>query len=69
LVRKALVNLAAPLGNAVRLLVLALPGLLGVALVAYGAWLWWPPAGFVAAGLLLLVDRAWEQMRADRRAK
>ncbi|MFJ8871084.1 hypothetical protein ACIRD6_35695 [Streptomyces sp. NPDC102473] len=35
----------------------ALPSLLGVGLVAYGAWLAWPPAGFLAAGFLLLADQ------------
>jgi len=27
--------------------------LVGFALIAYGAWLAWPPAGFVVAGALL----------------
>jgi hypothetical protein len=65
--RKLATASAAPLGNAVRLLVQVLPGLIGVALVAFGAWLAWPPAGFITAGVLLLADRAWEQIRADRR--
>jgi hypothetical protein len=34
----------------------ALPGLAGLGLVAYGAWLAWPPAGFLAAGALILAD-------------
>lgn len=34
----------------------ALPGLAGLGLVAYGAWLAWPPAGFLAAGVLILAD-------------
>lgn len=67
--RKALVTLAAPVGAALRALAVALPGLIAVGLVSYGAWLAWPPAGFIAAGVLLLADRAWEQMRADRRTK
>jgi hypothetical protein len=54
-------------GAAVRLLLSVAPGLAGLLLVAYGAWLAWPPAGFIAAGVLLLVDRAWEQVRGDRR--
>ena len=29
-------------------------GLTGVALVSYGAWLVYPPAGFIAGGTLLL---------------
>lgn len=27
----------------------------GIALVAYGAWLVYPPAGFITGGLLLLI--------------
>ncbi|GIH91951.1 hypothetical protein ACFFMN_33905 [Planobispora siamensis] len=61
------VRLAGPAGSAVRALLQALPGLLGLGLVAYGAWLAWPPAGFIAAGALLLADRAWEMTRVDRR--
>jgi len=34
----------------------ALPGLVGLGLVAYGAWLAWPPAGFLSAGTLILAD-------------
>lgn len=71
--RKALgklINTAAvPAGNALRVLAQALPGLAGVGLLAYGAWLAWPPAGFIVAGALLLADAAWEQNRADRRTK
>lgn len=29
-------------------------GLLGASLIAYGAWLVYPPAGFIVAGALLL---------------
>ena len=29
-------------------------GLAGIGLIAYGAWLVYPPAGFIAAGALLL---------------
>ncbi|MGV9536570.1 hypothetical protein ACWEU6_21780 [Streptosporangium sandarakinum] len=57
---------AAPAGTAARWLLQVLPGLVGVVLVAYGAWLAWRPAGWMAAGMLLLVDRAWAQVRADR---
>lgn len=60
---------AAPLGVFLRLFGQALPGLLGVVLLSYGAWLAWPPAGFIVAGLALLADRAWEQIRADRRTR
>lgn len=34
----------------------AVPGLAGAGLVAYGAWLAWPPAGFISAGALVLAD-------------
>lgn len=34
----------------------ALPGLVGLGLVAYGAWLAWPPAGYLIAGALILAD-------------
>lgn len=29
-------------------------GLVGVGLLGYGAWLWWPPAGFMMAGALMV---------------
>lgn len=47
----------------------ALPGVVGLALVAFGFWLAWPPLGFIAAGALLLVDRVAtlvSRSRADR---
>jgi hypothetical protein len=59
---------AGPSGTALRGLWQALPGLAGVVLVSYGAWLAWPPAGFLAAGLLLLADRAWTQLRGGGRS-
>jgi hypothetical protein len=36
-------------------LVRDLAGLCGVGLVSYGAWLIYPPAGFVVGGLLLIL--------------
>ena len=36
-------------------LVRDLAGLCGVGLVSYGAWMIYPPAGFITAGLLLIV--------------
>ena len=36
-------------------LVRDLAGLCGVGLVSYGAWLIYPPAGFITAGILLIV--------------
>ncbi|WP_037852945.1 hypothetical protein [Streptomyces sp. NRRL S-1824] len=45
----------------------ALPSLLGVGLVAYGAWLAWRPAGFLAAGALLLADQVADRLPARKR--
>ncbi|MEU8270142.1 hypothetical protein AB0B89_23660 [Sphaerisporangium sp. NPDC049002] len=57
---------AAPTGTLLRWLVAALPGLTGLLLVSYGAWLAWPPAGFITPGALLLADRAWTRMHEQR---
>ena len=50
------------LGSALRVVALAMPGLMrdvvglgGVGLVSYGAWMIYPPAGFITAGILLIV--------------
>lgn len=50
------------LGAAVRVVAVAMPGLMrdvaglgGVGLVSYGAWMVYPPAGFISAGILLIV--------------
>lgn len=39
--------------------------LAGAALVGYGAWLWFPPAGFVVLGTLLLVASLVGALRAE----
>jgi hypothetical protein len=44
--------------------VLALRALVGLLLVAYGAWLAWEPGGPIVLGLGLLVDRASEALPA-----
>jgi hypothetical protein len=59
------VRLAAPVGFAAGALWRALPVLLGWVLVSFGAWLAWPPAGFLTAGALLLADQVAD--RASRR--
>ena len=50
------------LAAAVRTIAMAVPslvrdlaGLCGVGLVSYGAWMIYPPAGFITGGLLLIV--------------
>ena len=52
--------LATPAGHVVR----AAPGLGGLALISYGAWLAYHPAGFIVAGFGLLVDRIADARRA-----
>ncbi|MEV0183817.1 hypothetical protein AB0I54_31715 [Streptomyces sp. NPDC050625] len=59
------VRLAAPVGAAVGAVWRAWPVLLGWVLVSFGAWLAWPPAGFLTAGALLLADQVAD--RATRR--
>ncbi|MGW0795183.1 hypothetical protein [Streptomyces sp. NPDC002692] len=46
----------------------AFPGLAGLGLVAYGAWLAWPPAGFLAAGVLVLADQVADRISERGRA-
>ncbi len=50
------------LAAALRVVAVAMPGLMrdvaglcGVGLVSYGAWMIYPPAGFITGGLLLIV--------------
>ncbi|MFF3643385.1 hypothetical protein [Streptomyces sp. NPDC002564] len=59
-------GVAGAVGLAVGALGRALPGLAGLGLVAYGAWLAWPPAGFVAAGLLILADQVADRIVGRR---
>lgn len=56
------VRLAGVAGSVAGGLWRALPGLLGVGLVAYGSWLAWRPAGFLSAGVLLLADQIADRM-------
>lgn len=46
--------------------VMAVRGLAGLALISYGAWLAYPPAGFVTAGVLLLADRVLDERKEPR---
>lgn len=71
--RRFALALAGFAGHLVRwlgILARAIPGLLGGALLAYGAHLVYPPAGYIVAGVLLLGDVLWtrraEQIRAER---
>ena len=43
------------IAGAVPGLVRDLAGLCGAGLVSYGAWMIYPPAGFITAGILLIV--------------
>jgi hypothetical protein len=47
--------------------VVAVRGLAGLALISYGAWLAYPPAGFVTAGVLLLADRVLDERKEPTR--
>lgn len=57
---------AGPVGIAVRVIASAGPGVAGLAALAYGAWLAWPPAGWIAFGAVLLVDQAYERVKGGR---
>ena len=60
-------GMAGAMGMAVGVLGRALPGLTGVGLVSYGAWLAWPPAGFLTAGVLVLADQVADRLADGRR--
>ncbi|GAA5076640.1 hypothetical protein HNP84_007334 [Thermocatellispora tengchongensis] len=61
-----MVATAGPAGTVVRVLRQAGPGLVGLASVSYGAWLAWPPAGWMTLGALILVDRAYARLSQRR---
>jgi hypothetical protein len=65
-VHRALVAAAGPVGRLLVIVTLLLPGLVGLLLVSYGAWLVYPPAGYVTAGALLLADRVATARRTAR---
>jgi hypothetical protein len=56
-IRDRMKRLKLPAATTAGLLFRALPGIGGLALVSYGAWLAYHPAGFVVAGVVLLADR------------
>lgn len=58
---------AAAAGAAVGAVWRALPGLVGVGLLSAGAWLAWPPAGFMTAGSLVLADHIYDRLPKRRR--
>jgi hypothetical protein len=60
------VRLAGAAGMAVGALWRWLPGLVGLGLVSYGAWLAWPPAGFLTAGVLVLADQVADRISGGR---
>lgn len=63
----ALPAMAGAAGKVLRVglaVVLAVRGLAAVCLISYGAWLAWPPAGSIAAGVLLLADRVSDERQA-----
>jgi hypothetical protein len=57
---RLLLALAAPAAR----LWLALPGLLGLLLLSYGAWMAYPAAGFIVPGVLLLADKIATERKA-----
>lgn len=61
-------RLAGAAGAVVGVLWRALPSLVGLGLVAYGAWLAWRPAGFLVAGALVLADQVADRV-AERKAQ
>lgn len=60
-------RLAGAAGTVLGALWRAFPGLGGLVLVSYGAWLAWRPAGFLAAGVLLLADQVADRVAVRRR--
>lgn len=59
-VRAAVPAIAGAAGKVLRVglaVVLAVRGLVALGLISYGAWLVYPPAGPIMAGVLLLADR------------
>lgn len=66
--RRARLAVAAGTGHMLLAAWRAAPGLAGLGLLAYGAWLAWPPAGFITGGLAILADVVWSRVAWSRRA-
>lgn len=64
----ALVGGLRSLAASVPSLTIDLAGLCGVGLIGYGAWLIYPPAGFITAGILLALGAIVLGARLARRA-
>lgn len=63
------VGLAGAAGLVVGAVWRALPSVVGLGLVSYGAWLAWRPAGFLTAGVLVLVDQVADRMSGRGRSQ
>ncbi|MGY1498548.1 hypothetical protein ACW4TU_18445 [Streptomyces sp. QTS52] len=63
------VGLAGVAGLVVGAVWRVLPGVAGLGLVSYGAWLAWRPAGFLTAGVLVLVDQVADRMSGGGRSR
>lgn len=61
-------SLASLTGAAVRIALTAAPALIGLGALAFGAWLAWPPAGFMIGGLVVLADVCWSRREPRRPA-
>lgn len=53
--------LASLAGHLVRILLPAAPALIGLAALCVGAYMAWPPAGFMTGGLVVLADVVWSR--------
>jgi hypothetical protein len=64
--RRLVTLCAGPAGTAVRFAIDHGPGLAGLGLLSYGAWIAWAPAGPMVAGVLILADQAHEKASGGR---
>lgn len=64
--RRAVGVAAGTAGTVARVVLAALRLVWGVTpavLISVGAWMAWEPAGLMVGGVLLLVDRVWDELR------